>query len=524
MFQPDRIYFYLRILLFAFYFLNGIYIINNNSISTDESDHFSYGVRLLKGNPEKIYQDDASTLPISALNAIPRAIENVLNPGLQKSDGGRSDIKNGRYISLLICFFAALIVYRWSRDLYGEKAGLFSLFLFTFCPNINGHIPLVATDAFAMLFVISSAYYFRRFVIFPTWHNFIWFSIHLGLAQISKQSLVVLFVFYGVLALIILIKRGFFKDIRINLIRLLVLFCIVCLIINLGFLFNGFGKSLDDYSFNSKFFQGLQHLKGFNQIPLPLPAPFVEGFDQVKYMLSLGSGNEIVSPRSYLFGKYFTGNGLWYYYPVVFLFKTPLTILILLPLAIFSTFRSREFRNNTFSTSYLLTLALFFLLLTSILNRSQHSLRHLLMIFPLVYICLGQVMAWISKRLRIVLPVTILYGLFTYYSFFPNLLAYTNELLWDKSKVYKVLDSSTIDYFQSSDSYLKYLKENPQVRIPTDQPEAGTFILDVGRYQDPKNTGHYQWLRNFEPYDHVNFCYLLFKVNNEDLDKLNQNR
>ena len=88
----NRLYTYLRILLFAVYFINGIVLINHNSVTRDETDHLSYGLRMLKGQPKKINPyDDGSTMPISALNALPRAAEQLLYPELEKTDGGFSD-------------------------------------------------------------------------------------------------------------------------------------------------------------------------------------------------------------------------------------------------------------------------------------------------------------------------------------------------------------------------------------------------------------------------------------------------
>src|SRR5436190_15666805 len=173
----NRLYTYLRILLFAVYFINGIIVINLNSVASDETDHMYYGIRMLKGRPQKINPyEDGSTMPVSALNALPRAAEQILHPGLNKTDGGMSDAIHGRYITLLICLLAGIFVYRWSNEMFGEKAGLFSLFLFVFCPNLQANIPLVGTDAYAMLFTLSSAYYFRKFVLYSGWQNFILFS------------------------------------------------------------------------------------------------------------------------------------------------------------------------------------------------------------------------------------------------------------------------------------------------------------------------------------------------------------
>src|SRR5688572_18281949 len=368
----NRLYYYLRIFLFAVYFINGIIAINFNSAASDETDHMYYGQRMLKGQPQKVNPyEDGSTMPVSALNALPRAAEQLLHPNLKKTDGGISDAIHGRYITLLICVLAGIYVYRWSKESFGEKAGLFSLFLFVFCPNLQANISLVGTDAYAMLFTLTAAYYFRKFILYSGWRNFILFSIQIGLAQVAKQSLILLPFFFSVIAVIVLLQRGtLLKRFRINFTRLTVHLLVVLFIINVVFLFNGTGQSLSQYSFSSSTFQQMQNWSVLNKIPLPLPAPFIEGFDLVRRMLSMGSGNPEVSGRSYLFGNYFTGNALWYYYSVIIFFKTPLTVLLMLLTVIIAYFKKPFSKSNFLSTGFPLALSFFFIIFISLNNTS----------------------------------------------------------------------------------------------------------------------------------------------------------
>ena len=84
-------HFYLVIALFAVYLINGIIAIPRNSVTYDEMDHWSYGKRILMLKTSKIYPyDDAGISPFYGINAIPRAVQQVINPGLRKTDGGFS--------------------------------------------------------------------------------------------------------------------------------------------------------------------------------------------------------------------------------------------------------------------------------------------------------------------------------------------------------------------------------------------------------------------------------------------------
>lgn len=507
--RTRTIYFYLRLLLFLIYIINGLIIISKNSVTNDEMDHWSYGKRVLMNRPEKIYPyDDASAMPISGFNALPRAVEQLINPGLEKSDMGFSDIMNGRYITLLICLLIGIYIYKWVKESFDENAAIFSLFLFVFCPNINANATLLTTDAYAALFTLTTAYYFQKFILKSSWKNFLFFSVSIAVSQVVKQSLVLLPVFFGILSLIILVQRKkLFRTWRINLARIFTLGVITLFIINLAFLFKGTGMSLSQYEFFSSFFRKLQST-GISEIPLPLPAPFIQGYDILNYLVSLGSGHEFVSARSYLLGDYFTG-GRWYYYPVVLFFKTPLSVILLLGVILVKLFRKPA---PFFKTAYPVTLALFFLVIFSLFNSSQHSIRHLLMIYPLAYVAIGQVINQNFLRKKAMPSITILYTLITFYYFFPNLISYTNEFILPKRNAYKIIASSNIDYGQCRECLVNYQEKHPEVKTPGGIHKPGTYIIGINYYLDLEGKGRYTWLQKYPPYSHVNHCLLLIRV------------
>src|ERR1700733_13228283 len=86
-------------ILFAVYLINGLIYIPRQSVTSDEGDHLNYAIRFVKGHPEKVKPfDDASTMPVSTFNTIPRIAEQIFHPGLHKADWGADDVTNGRYI------------------------------------------------------------------------------------------------------------------------------------------------------------------------------------------------------------------------------------------------------------------------------------------------------------------------------------------------------------------------------------------------------------------------------------------
>jgi hypothetical protein len=80
--KSKRSHFQLRLLLIAVFFINGLIYIPRQAIVSDERDHLNYAVRFAKGHPEKVKPyDDASTMPVSALNTLPRVVQQIQNPG-----------------------------------------------------------------------------------------------------------------------------------------------------------------------------------------------------------------------------------------------------------------------------------------------------------------------------------------------------------------------------------------------------------------------------------------------------------
>jgi hypothetical protein len=514
--------FYLVLILFAVYLINGLVAIPCNSVTYDEMDHWSYGKRILKLQPQKIYPyDDGTDMPIYGLNALPRAVEQLINPSLSKTDGGFSDIMHGRYVTLLICLLIGVYIYKWSKELFGKWAGVFSLFLFVFCPNLNAHAALLSSDSYTALSGLITFYYFCKFVIHSGWKNFILFNVAFSIALLTKYTLLHFLPVFGLLSLFILLyRRSLLKNWKQNFVRLAVFSVLVLTIINIAFLFNGCGQKLSAYNFRSSSFQALQKIPVINNIPLPLPVPYVEGFDVGYHMTELGAGHPLVGGKNYLFGKFST-EGIWYYYIAVILFKTPLPYLIIFLLLAGICLSNRK-KWSIQSSEFILLFGLFyFLIYFSFFMRVNGGIRHIIFLYPILYVLAGRIalVQWKQNYRRIATAIFIIWSLASFYFFFPNLISYTNELILDKKRAYKIMADSNLDYGQGNFSIESYLQKHKDVQLADTVAKTGKFVLGVNDYVDIYGSGKYGWLKNFEPVAHINHCYLLFNVTTVAVDK-----
>ncbi len=101
----------------------------------------------------------------------------------------------------LFSVIGGLAVFFWSRALYGNLGGLLSLALWIFCPNILAHTRLVTTDMGATSLGALATFVFWLFLKRPSWSRTCIAGVCLGLAQLTKFSLLLLYGVWPILAL-----------------------------------------------------------------------------------------------------------------------------------------------------------------------------------------------------------------------------------------------------------------------------------------------------------------------------------
>ncbi len=506
-------------LLIVLYLFNGISSINSLSITADEGSHLAFGIKMLKGDPARTNPEkDNSKMPISVLNAIPRAVEQVFHPGLVKLDNGEADTIKGRYFTLLFSILIILLVFIWSRKLYGTNAGLFSAFLFTVCPNNIANAVLVTTDTYAVFFLLATMYFLWRYSNSKSNKHFIWFAAMLALSQLVKQSLFHLYVLvplclliYGIVTKEKIQWASLFK-------KLLIVTTISWVVINAGFLFWHMFVPLSEYKMMSSLFQSLQKLLP-GWLPVPFPESFVTGLDQAKYYDQIGGGliNSSFANVTIL-GKSSTGGSFWYYYLVSFIFKTPISYLILGGWAKVILFKNTSFKSFIQNEFFLVAPTFYFFLVMSFMYNTQCGIRHLIFIYPLLFILCGIIFKYAHRKNdQLILLGLSIFLIMSVGQYFNNYYPYTNEFIGHKKNAYKYVGASNLNFEQANYLIKDYLNNHPDVKMATDSAQKGKFVLTVDRYMDIWNTGKYQWLRRIKPIGEVHHSYLLFDVKEKDL-------
>ncbi len=451
-------------------------------------------------------------MPVSALNVLPRAAEQFFSKDLHKLDNGASDVMHGRYITLFFSVCTILLVYRWAYQLYGTAAGLFSAFLMALCPNNLANAVLVTTDAYASFFLLAVMYALWKFCNTRRAKYFIIFSVLLALAQLVKQSLFHLYIIVPLCLLLYSIALRQKPNVKNILVALLAVLLINVLLINAGFLFYRVGYRLDDFSFMSRLFQTVQQIVP-GGLPVPVSYAFVQGLDQAKYYDQLGGGlpgSSFGTVNS--LGKSVPGGALWYYFFITILFKTPLSNLFFILWAkvkLLKKFTIQLFFANEF---FLLAPVVYFLLLMSFMYNTQCGMRHIIFIYPLLFVFCGSIIPGIKSSIQMLsVLISCLFLPLSLTQYWNNYYAYTNELIFDKTNAFRIVGTGNLNITQAYNFLQDYLLAHPDVQYAPVMPQSGRFVLSVDEYMDVWNTGQYKWLQQYQPVGHVAYCYLLFE-------------
>ena len=225
------------------------------------------------------------------------------------ADGG---IHYDRNLSLarlgILPFFwvACLVVFRWTRDLFGPLTALLATLLFTNLPPVLAHAGLATTDMVFTAMFCAAFYMLLRWVTAPTLVTTTLFGAALGLALLAKFTTFVYFpAAVAVAAIWFCIRdKTALSAFRSTLARRALL-CGVALAIAAVVVWSGYRFSFGPTFLGQK---------------LPAPA-FFDGFHLARTINAAGH-------PSYMLGQR-TNSGFWYFYLVGLAIKTPIGYLIL---------------------------------------------------------------------------------------------------------------------------------------------------------------------------------------------------
>ena len=511
--------------------------LRHKGLTTDEPLHYQYGYRVLNGTSWRTGAINSSTMPFSSLHVMTSADLALLaqTVGVSPDTSWDGQVKRGRYAMIALSLLLALYVLKWSYELYGRYGALLSLSLYVFDPNLLAHGQLVTADLPAALMTTMALYHFWHFLKLGGTSRAFFSAVTLGLSQLAKYSCVYLYPIFLVIAAIYCrlmpateaAKTGQLHSLTWNLRRwsmVIVFFAAVSVAtINLGFAFNGTGTPLSGYTFKDPVFKKLQAIPIVANLPLPLPVPYVQGLDLVKFEERMGQawGNIYMAGQLRVNHHDGTLHGFPGYYFYAAFFKAPIAKQIIFLVALFGYFSRRRqpaapgLRQEEI---FLLIPMLIYWLYFNFFFNAQIGIRHVLPVFALATIFCGRFLATpASKVRRYTAVILVVWAAVSTVSYYPHFISYFNEFVPDRKLAYRHLADSNLDW-RGNEWYLKeYIRRHPGVIVDPRKPQSGRIVVSVNALVGVnRNPEEYRWLReHFTPVDHIAHSYLVYDVPKE---------
>lgn len=310
-------------------------------------------------------------------------------------------IATSRWMCIPFSVLGGFCCWCWSTRLYGRYAGLGALLMWCSSPYVLGHAALVIPDAHAAALGLVACFSFWLWLRNSTWSRALIGGTALGLAQLSKFTLLVLYPVWLSLWILYRLPDRHFGTCRVwarESGMLAMMFLLSLLIVNVGYEYEGSGQALGNYRFQSTMWTGLPlediPRTGGNRfadswvgaLPVPLPRNYVQGSDTQWYDFERGL-------ESYLRGEW-ANRGWWYYCIYALFIKTPMGTWCLVGLAIGTTIWGRGFSASPRDETVVLAPFVAILVLVSSQSGFSHHSRYVIPALPFVFI-------WASKVARV---------------------------------------------------------------------------------------------------------------------------
>ncbi|HEY8563459.1 MAG TPA: glycosyltransferase family 39 protein [Pyrinomonadaceae bacterium] len=366
-----------------------------------------------------------------------------------------------RLTAALFAVALAALVFAFVRRIFGRAEALTALALFAFEPNLLANAALVTTDmtlAATAFAAVTALYAFCRK---PSGRRFLLAGLAIGLLLAAKHSAVIfvpiLFVLTLADALIfgapqsLLAKRLFRRAVAfggIFLIGLTVLWAFY------GFRYRALPQPDAATVSVAEYIVANGRLETADSKSAKIVARVAEWriFPE-SYTLGLADIVATNSRLMVLFDRAYP-TGQWFYFPVSFMIKSSVALLLLLPLGfLFSIFNPEKRREMMFLLAP--PVAFFAVALTSGINI---GVRHILPVYPFFIVAAAVGAVWMSRRARVFryfLIMLIFYHALTAIRTAPEYLAFANDFWGGTENSYRYFRDPNLDYGQN----IKFVKE-----------------------------------------------------------------
>jgi hypothetical protein len=365
-------------------------------------------------------------------------------------------LNRARFMIVLIGVLLGVLLFCWSRELFGFWPATLVFGLFCFEPTGLAHFGLVTTDAGVTCFIFGTLYFLWRTTRRFSAANLAGFFIFFGLAQISKFSALILGPIMLALLVIYASRSGRWRA-AFGVVVAAVLVWYVAVWAAYGFRYapSPVAGGLDRIVSGPKAHQRLPTLTAIADwvdVHRLLPNTYVQGF---------ALGQAAAQDRTaYLLGEIrFTG--WWYYFPVALLVKMPVALIVL---SVAGALRCVLNRSKFAEQDAYILLPLVMYLGAAMTMKMNLGVRHVLPIYPFALMLAGKIAAKIfagdCKVYVAGLAGLCLFQVWEVGAAHRNYVAFFNRLVGGPRNGYRYLGDSNLDLGQDLKRLKLWMQDN----------------------------------------------------------------
>ena len=473
-----------------------VHTIRGESLTWDEGDHIFAGYESWKThdyglNPEHPPMVKMlATIPLLGLPLKVPALQGRFFKTEAYMDGRELLFRNGpadggrysaetltfrvRIFTIVFPIAAALLVFFAGKEMFSTTAGLIALTLFCFDPNLIAHSALVTTDMAASCTIFATVYCFWRWIKRPTWGRLVLVGIAAGLALAAKHSTVLLAPMLVVLAVEEIAGRWFamrhdpkrayaLRRAALHIVGALAVIVVIGVVVLWGFYGFRYNARPAGLALSPSLAEYVGPLAGIEAHGILLagrlhllPESWLYGLADVRAMAN--------GMPSYFFGKVYL-HGVWFYFPVLFLIKSTLALMVMAALTKYAVWRGwmklHWFKGGR--ELWFIVTPMIIYLFVAMGSHLNIGARHILPVWVFCCVFAGGGMAALiarDKRWTWVAAVLLLCHAGTSLHASPNYMSYVNEAWGGPTQTYRYLTDSNTDWGQQLIATSKYLREH----------------------------------------------------------------
>jgi hypothetical protein len=447
----------LALCLLAVLLAQGLVFIGEASQTSDEAAHLAAGYSYLTKGDFRLNPEHPPLIKEwAALPLVPLDLAFPSGPLWEQGDEwniGRLFVHEnrlpndtllllGRLPVLLLSLLLGWFLFRWGRTLFGARGALLALALYVLDPNVVAHSSLVTTDLGVTLFMFLAVYALWTWMERPSPGWIAVCGAMVGGAFASKYTSFWLLPILGALLCGVLLLRipvpanpwrmgpG---DPRTPLSRRLA-----------GLVLAGLGAAAVSF--------------------LILAASYgIAGLPAYLIGLARGLGHSGIGHMAYLNGAY-SEDGWWYYFIYAYLIKTPVGTLLLVAWTLAALLRGSRLRLRD---EMFLWVPIAGILAITSLWRVNIGLRHILPIYPFLYIAAGRILsprgaaasAGAGRTAAVAVSACLAWNVVAAAGIAPHHLAYFNEIVGGPRNGHLHLLDSNLDWGQSAKALRRFVDQ-----------------------------------------------------------------